>query len=188
MEKYLDHYRLNGFLGEDDLGLWFEEKNIWNLYSILFRHFIQNKWGHTILPILEKEFKTGKIPVEIYAVMVDLDDNMNGRFCSIQHQYITTIGVRDHHTPIKVDKESMDKLNENRMHIGLDSFHVALRYAKMDRFCQKGFGKEYNFLQYSIIDNLPVSLFNSEKSKQYIKNLVILPNEIKSTCLCDLFY
>ena len=188
LTSFIHKYRKYGFLGENELGVWYKGKKLWDLYFLLFRHFVQNKWGNEILSILKKEYLVGKIPVQVYATMVDLDDNMNRRFSSIQHNYITTIGVRDCRPLIKTDKESMDLLNYKRLKLGLDSFHVVMKQAFSDRYCQKGFSRKYNFVHYSIIEIFPAGLFTSEKNRKYLNELAIRPEKIKPTCNCELFY
>ncbi len=174
------------FQGENDIGAFLSEMNIWNIYGILFRHFVQIGFGEDLLAILhDYHIVKDKIPAEIYANIIDLKDNIEKRLPTVQNNYINIIGASYHRPMIKYDSVSMNALNSKRLSMGIDSFHVSFKQAVTQTFCQEGIASRFKFSPFSYVEHLPSFLFNSDEDQKYLKSLEIDLDSTLPSCLCE---
>lgn len=154
-----------GFPNEESFGYFVGDYTIYEVLNTLCIHFILVGYNKEILELLGVAFIEGKIPNVFFANLIDRNSDayLEG-VNSVENRYLVRIGAIDYYPIFNKSKNSISKINNKRLSIGLDSLHISQKYFLSYHYCKSRFIKNYNPEPLSVIEILPQEIFGDYKS------------------------
>jgi len=158
--NFLTLVKKRGFPNEDRVGYFMGEHNIWLVLEILIHGWLWNKpYSADVLALVETEFKAGHIPANFYGNCLEYAYDNWGKNRNTTHNVMNATIIhsgKDYYRPFVFYSDSlMTLVNNNRLAIGLDSFHVAQKQLVCTKFCPYNMGHILPIIHHHKYVNIP---------------------------------
>lgn len=170
-KRFVKLYKESGFPSEEKTGVVYKNNMLWSeAVHLLLWSFIRTKEKETIMDILKKECKAGRLHPALYASLCSIyNENTNARVPDYDFMSTTVVLLKkEAYRPLVIYSDSLMQLvNTNRISIGLDSFHTTQKQVICQRFYKLPVGTQIiPMTHYSNMDAMPYGLVKAAFDKE----------------------
>lgn len=190
--KFINLINTYGIPSENEIGVYLKgtdkTESFNNLFYIFGIHFLQTSLKNKIYDIFCRGLQEGKFHPELFGAIYDFKQDNEEAFNFGKKMLNTTIVKTDgklYKPFIHYTTANLDSINNNRIKIGLDSFHIVQRQILSDLICQKQ-GNIIPMHSFPQFVDYPYSFVKAafEKENMDLKAYELKTEKISNECKC----